>query len=71
MYQPSYWALVFCVGGYAVATHLLTTVLGISFFGSIPEVVFYTALFLMVILLVGMFISIGRKVLSPASGEGG
>ena len=43
-YTPTYWVLLFCVGGYAVSTHLLTKVLGVSYLQSTQEVVFYVGL---------------------------
>lgn len=61
-YTPTYWALVFCVGGYAVATHLLSKVLGTSFLQPLPRTFFYIALGLLVFVLLGMCISIVKAL---------
>lgn len=69
-YTPTYWALVFCVGGYAVATHLFSKALGISFLKSIPEGVFFIALALLGLVFVGMCFSIVKAISSkPAESK--
>ncbi|WP_017731341.1 tellurite resistance/C4-dicarboxylate transporter family protein [Nafulsella turpanensis] len=66
-YTPTYWALVFCIGGYAAATHLLFKVLSISFLTAAPKVAFYVALALFGIVLLGMCISIIKSLSSNHS----
>lgn len=66
-YTPTYWALVFCIGGYAVATHLLFKVLSISFLTSAPKVAFYIALALMSLVFLGMCISMAKSLSSNQS----
>ena len=63
-YTPTYWALLFCIGGYAVATFQLAKTLEAQYLSPIPEVFFYTALALLALVLAGMCISLVKAVSS-------
>lgn len=69
-YTPTYWALVFCIGGFAVATFQLSKALAIAYLDLLPKVFFYAALALLAIVLLGMFISIGKKLFSQPTKKG-
>lgn len=61
-YTPTYWALVFCVGGYAVATLLLSRITGLTVLQQLPEPVFYVALGLSLLVLLGLMISLSKSL---------
>lgn len=66
-YTPTYWALVFCIGGYAVATYQLAKVLNIGYLSALPGVVFWVALALLLLVLLGMCISIVKALQNNTS----
>jgi tellurite resistance protein TehA-like permease len=65
-YHPSYWAIVFPLGMYTVATFLLARVLDVPFLLVVPRLFVYVALMAWVVVFAGMIAHIGRSLLTPA-----
>jgi tellurite resistance protein TehA-like permease len=68
IYGPEYWALVFPLGMYAVATSMLVKVTGLTFLKGIAEFFLYAALVAWAITFAGLIHSLARWV-SKARGS--
>jgi tellurite resistance protein TehA-like permease len=64
-YHPAYWAIVFPLGMYTVATFLLAQVLDLPFLLAVPGVSVYVALAAWVVVCAGMIAQIGRSLFAP------
>ncbi len=59
-YSPDYWSLVFPLGMYAVASHLVAEVTGLGFPGGIGEIFTWIALVVWAIIFLGMLQRMAR-----------
>lgn len=66
-YGPEYWALVFPLGMYAVATTMLTKAIGLALLNGIAKTFVYVALVTWAIVFVGMLRSLMHRLLARFS----
>ncbi|PRY14326.1 tellurite resistance protein TehA-like permease [Pontibacter ummariensis] len=66
-YTPKYWALVFCVGGYTVATFKLSKTLSAPYLQPIPELFIYISFAVWAIVLLGMCLGIVKAFTAGSS----
>ncbi len=66
-YEPQYWALVFPLGMYAVATFMVVRVTGLTFLSGIAAFFTYVALFAWALVFLGMLVNLARFLLSQTT----
>ena len=66
-YEPQYWALVFPLGMYAVATFMLVRVTGLVFLNGIATFFVYVAFLAWAIVFAGMLFNIARLLFSETT----
>jgi tellurite resistance protein TehA-like permease len=69
-YHPAYWAIVFPLGMYTVATLLLARALDLTFLVIVPRLFVLVALVAWAVVFVGMTAQIGRGLLARPANEG-
>lgn len=66
-YEPQYWALVFPLGMYAVATFMVVRVTGLTFLSGIAAFFTYVALFAWALVFLGMLVNFARFLFSQTT----
>ena len=66
-YNPKLWTLVFCIGGYTVATQKLSKAIGAPYIQGIAEVFIYVSFVVWALVLLGMLVSLAKTLFSDSS----